>query len=206
MKRLRVGLMELAMVFVVAAQIQAQAISIDFEAFHDKDNLNGVNLGGVTLTNPSGRVEVHENRFGVSSHSPNKAIASPEGLSSVNPMVGVFDYAVEFVSLWGGDEGWRLDEMDSWELLAFDAPAGGNLVGRASSGAWSGSPYRQLAITGDGIWRFEANWTGQQYGIGYDDLQFAFQSEVVPEPASFVMLGMAAVCLLACVWRRRRRR
>jgi hypothetical protein len=205
MKRMKVGLMELAILFTVVAHVQAVTISLDFEEFNDRDNLHGVNLGGVTLTNPSGVVEVHENRFGVSSHSLTKAIASPAGLSSVNPLVGVFDRPVTFVSLWGGDEGWKPDEMDSWDLLAFDAPAGGNLLGRASSGVWSGNPYRQLAITADNIWRFEANWTGQQFGIGYDDLQFEFQSVIVPEPSTFAMLSISAVGLLGCAWCLRRR-
>ena len=69
--------------------------------------------------------------------------------------------------------------MDSWDLLAFDAPAGGNLVGRASSGSWRGSPYRQLSVAAAKILRFEANWTGPQFGIGYDDLRFV----TIPPPS-----------------------
>jgi hypothetical protein len=200
MNPIKVGLMQLAVVLAAGVQIPVAMVTVDFEAFHDFDNLNGVNLGGVTLTNPSGAVEVHQQRFGVFYHSPSKAIASPCGLASVNPLIGVFDRPVSFVSLWGGDAGTYPDEMDAWELLAFDAPSGGRLVGRVSSRLWVGNPYRQLTIAAEKIWRFEANWTGPQYGIGYDDLQF----EVVPEPSALVLVGGGFVVLLAYARRARR--
>ncbi len=182
-----VGLAAPLWIFAFAADVRAGTISIDFEGFSDGANLCGVNLGGVTLTNPSRNVEVYDNRFGVGYHSGTKAIASPDGLASVNPLVGVFDTAVSYVSLWGGDEGWSATEIDSWELLAYDARVGGNVVGRVGSGSWSGAPYRRLNISAATIWRFEAVWTGPQFGIGYDDLVFvtvppAPEPEPQPEP------------------------
>jgi hypothetical protein len=190
-----------AAVCAAATQTEAAMIFIDFEAFNDFDNLNGVNLGGVTLTSPNGQVEVYDARFGVSFHSATKAIASPIACCSVNPLIGVFDCPVTHVSLWGGDAATCPDELDCWELLAFDAPSGGNLVGSTSSGTWVGSPYRQLAITAEEIWRFEAYWTGACSGVGYDDLQF----EIVPEPGSGVLFAMSAVGLTAFARLRRRR-
>jgi len=173
----RIGLVAPLLLVAGAGHVQAATILIDFEQYRDSYNLNGINLGGVTLTNPSGKVEIHDNRFGVGYHSAAKAVASPNGLLSVNPLVGVFDVPVNYVSLWGGDAG-TYAEPDSWELLAYDARSGGSLVGRVGSGSWNGSPYRQLSISGASILRFEAVWTGPQFGIGYDDLSFV----TVPPP------------------------
>jgi hypothetical protein len=184
MKRLTIGVARICLVAPLlmlagVSHIQAATILINFEQFSDGYNLQGINLGGVTLSNPSGKVEIYDDRFGVSSHSGTKAIASLAGVYTVNPLVGVFDQAVSSVSLWGGDEGWSATEMDSWELLAYDARIGGNLVGRVNSGSWRGSPYRQLSISAPSILRFQANWTGSQFGIGYDDLMFV----TVPPPS-----------------------
>jgi len=200
MRRLTIGVARIGLVVSLlllvagAGHIQAATILIDFEQYRDGYNLNGINLGGVTLTNPSGKVEIHDNRFGVGYHSATKAVASPNGLLSVNPLVGVFDVPVSHVSLWGGDAGTYV-ESDSWELLAYNARSGGSLVGRVGSGTWNGSPYRQLSISGTSILRFEAVWTGPQFGIGYDDLTFMTitpppppEPEPEPEPPPITML------------------
>lgn len=190
MRRLIVVLLGVAPAFAGAGQVRAATIRVDFEGYLDGQNLHGINLGGVTLVSPSGRVEVYDNRFGVSYHSATKAVASLSGLASVNPLVGIFDRPVSSVSLWGGDfgtSGGPLPEMDSWRLLAYDAPVGGNLVGSADSGLWTGSPYLQLGASGPSIWRFEAHWTGPQFGMGYDDLVFETISEpppIIPEPSN----------------------
>jgi hypothetical protein len=203
MNRLVLALVGPALALCAVAQAAAEMVTIDFEAFADRANLYGVNLGGVTLTNPSGKVEIFDDRFGVYYHSATKAIASSSGCSSVNPLVGVFDKPVCYVSLWGGDAG-TSPETDSWELLAFDAPVGGNLLGSVASGTWIGNPYRQLSITASGILRFEAYWTGTEMGIGYDDLQFSICSPEVPEPATILLAASGLLCLPAYLWRRRR--
>ena len=89
----------------LAAPAFATTTTIDFEAFDDGQNLNGVNLGGVTITNPSGNVEIYDNRFGVSSNSGTKAIGSFTSTSSINPMIFTFHSAVSFVELFAGDAG-----------------------------------------------------------------------------------------------------
>jgi hypothetical protein len=176
---------------------QAAAVIIDFEAYADGQNLNGVNLGGVTFTAPAGVVEVYDNRFGVSFNSPTKAIANLNpSPAQDNPLVGVFDLPTNFVSLWGGDVG---GDTESWELSAYDAAVGGNLLGTVNSGAWIGSPYRQLSITAPGILRIEARHFGSPFGMGFDDLEF----RPIPEPATWAVCGLALAGL--CGWQVRRK-
>jgi len=185
MKKVKVFLCTLTLVIGIAGA--ANAVLIDFESYADAQNLHGVNLGGVTLTNSSGNVEVFDNRFGVSSHSGTKAIGSFSGAANINPMTGVFDQAVSYVSLWAGDSG---NDTDNWTLNVYDAVVGGTLLGSSNSGNWNGSPYRQLTASIAGIWRFEAIWNGPECcGIGYDDLEFTPSS--VPEPATLLLLGSA---------------
>lgn len=40
---------------------ESSHIIIDFESFTDGQDINGINLGGVTLTNPTGVVEIYAN-------------------------------------------------------------------------------------------------------------------------------------------------
>lgn len=177
---------------LLAAPGVALATTIDFEAFADAQNLHGVNLGGVTVTNPvSMNVEIFDNRFGVAFHSATKAIGSfaTPTASSFNPMVFTFDVAQTMVSLWGGDAG---NDTDSWTLNAYDAAVGGNLVDFAFSGLFDGNPYVQLLVSAPTIWRVEAVWNGPDCcGVGYDDLTFDVDAvDPIPEPATLLLLGL----------------
>lgn len=168
----------------------AHAATINFEAFSDGQNINGLNLGGVTLTATGGVVEIFSNgRFGASFNSPVNAFSTPNGTGT---LTGVFDAPTSFVSLYAGDEG---GDTDSWRLEVFDAVVGGNSLGSLSSGDFSGSPYSLLAITASNILRFEATWTGLVAGVAYDDL--SFDSATVPEPGSLALLGLSLAGLAA---------
>jgi hypothetical protein len=174
----------------------AQAVLIDFAAYADHQNLNGLNLGGVTLTAPSGSVEVFSNRFGLGYHSSTNAVGNfyfSGSADQSNPLTGVFVVPVTMLSLWGGDGG---NDSDSWRLDAYDSLVGGSLVGSVASGTWNGNPYRQLSISYlAGIKRFEAFFTGpSSFGVGYDDLEFT----PVPEPAAALLIIWG---LLLCNWR-----
>jgi hypothetical protein len=158
---------------------------IDFEAYADFQNLNGVNLGGVTLTAPNASVVVFANgRGGVSYKSPVNAIGNFQagGFQQDNPLRGVFDSNVSFVSLWAGDRG---GDLDQWELKVFDAAD--NLLGTATSSITVGDPYEQLTLAFSNIRSFEARHLGPSpIGIGYDDLEF----RSVPEPGTLALLGL----------------
>lgn len=174
----------------------AAATLIDFEAYADAQNLNGINLGGVTLTNPvNGIVEVYDNRFGLSYHSATKVIGSFSGCQSVNPIVGEFDELQGYVSLWAGDGG---IDVERWSLEAFDANWGS--LGVVFSDEWDGSPYTQLRIDAVGIKYFKVCWLGNECGIGFDDLEFG---PAIPEPGTLMMLGAGMLSLAGLAGRRR---
>ena len=176
-------------VVLIMAAATADATLIDFEAYANFQNLHGINLGGVTLTNPTNNiVEIFDNRSDAGYHSPTKVIGSFSSTSkSVNPIVGVFDSPQTYIALWAGDKG---TDDDSWELEAFDSIFGGNSLGLVQSGTWSGDPYRKLEINAANIWRFEVQWTGFHYGIAYDDLEF------IPEPTTICLLMLGGLALL----------
>jgi hypothetical protein len=198
--RARIWLSASVLALAIAAGTPATADAatiIDFDAYADGANLNGVDLGGVVVSNPSGDVEVYaNNRFGVGYHSPLNAIGSFTGNQSINPMVFTFLAPVGFVGLWGGDGG---GDTDNWTLNAYDAAVGGSLVGTANSGNFDGDPYVFLSISAPSILRVEAIWNGPGAGVGYDDL--TFDAAAVPEPTSLLLLGTG---LAAAGWRRRR--
>lgn len=179
----------------------SDAATIDFDSFADAQNIHGLDLGGVTVTNSSGVVEIYANgRFGVSNSSPNNAIGSFDGAAaSINPMVFTFSAPTSFVRLFAGDEG---GDIDSWTLTAFDAVTGGNVLGTVASGDFLGSPYLGLTIFAGSILRAEANWTGT-FGVGFDDLSFDVGVTQVPLPAPLALLGAGLVGLLGVARRRK---
>lgn len=170
----------------IATASNASSVTIDFESFIDQQDIEGVDLGGVTITNPDGPVEIFDDRFGVGSNSGTKAIGSFFGIQSNNPMVFTFASAVSFVEIFAGDAG---GDNDSFRIDLYDAAIGGTLLGSVSSGVFSGNPYQALSFSGAGIQRMEAFWTGTSAGIGYDDL--TFRTAVVPLPASGLLLAAA---------------
>lgn len=181
----------IAAVFIAGAA-SAATTTIDFESFADTQNLNGTDLGGVTITNPSGNVEVYaNNRFGVGSNSGSKAIGSFRGSQSVNPMIFTFSQTVDMVSLFGGDGG---GDDDAWRLDVYDAAVGGNLLGSVATTPYNGTPYQQLSLSFAGILRAEAIWTGPAAGVGFDDLTFN-TAAAVPLPAGGALLlgGLAGL-------------
>ncbi len=175
----------LASFTVIGAASVARADVIDFEQFSHLDNIAGLDLGGVVLTNANGGSVLVEDNTPFGYHSATKSIHP----SPVSTLIGTFTEPVEFVRLWAGDTG---GDEDLWELEAFDA--GHQSLGLVQSGGWDGTPYSELSIAVPGIKSFEARWTGIIQPIGYDDLEF-----YIPAP------GAASLLLLASLGMRRRR-
>jgi len=195
----RLSTMVLAAVLLAVLGGAAQATVIDFEAFANLQNIHGLNVGGVTLSDPyAGSVQVFANRSDALYHSPVSVIVV--GGTGTYPLIGVFDAPQSHVALWAGDGGTPGTDLDQWELEAFDAMAGGNSLGLVQSPLWIGYPYEQLSISAAGIWRFEARFIGPAAGIAYDDLEFS--GAAIPAPGAIV-LGMMGTGLVG--WLRRRR-
>ncbi|MBW2271663.1 MAG: hypothetical protein JRG96_00225 [Deltaproteobacteria bacterium] len=144
-------------------------VVIDFEGFSDGQNLNGVDLGGVTATAASGTVEVYKgNRAGASFQSPDTSVSSQSG-SIGDPITFTFDSLQDGVTLAAGDAG---EDIDRWKLEAFDSVGGLIDSVEENDSSWTGNPYRTLEVSGSGIKTVVASFTGAAAGIAYDDLTF----------------------------------
>jgi uncharacterized repeat protein (TIGR03803 family) len=64
-------------------------------------------------------------------------------------------------------------------------------------GTHGSEPYGSLILSGSTLY-------GMTYGGGANSDGTIFSLNTVPEPSAFVLLGIAAVSLLAYAWRRRR--
>ncbi|NND68457.1 MAG: hypothetical protein HKN19_12790, partial [Halioglobus sp.] len=102
----------LALLFALLLPASVQAALIDFESYAHLQNIHGLNLGGVTATHSGTQVTIFDDDFGAHYKSPTKSVGVIPFTDEFNPLVFTFDAPVNFVSLWGGDDG-GLD-VDSW--------------------------------------------------------------------------------------------
>ncbi|MCF8485740.1 MAG: VPLPA-CTERM sorting domain-containing protein [Rhodobacteraceae bacterium] len=179
-----------------AAHANASVITVNFDSLPDFANINGVDLGGVTVTNPSGHVDVFANRFGVGARSGLNAIGSFTASSSNNPMIFTFASAVSWVELFAGDAGSLTGDLDQWRMDVYDAATGGTLLASLLSPIWIGGPYEGLSFAGAGIRRIEAIWTEPGCcGLGFDDLSFETTAAPPPPPMPAVPLPASGTLL-----------
>ncbi len=161
----------------------ANATLIDFESYDKRQDIKGVNLGGVTLTTSDRKVEI--NRYTNASHSGSRHVETFHGIFD---LIGTFDTEVDYVSLWAGNIDFGKDDNSSikdWTLEVFDFQ---NVsLGSVTHGEWSAaSGYRQLSISAQGIYSFVASSTDSVF---FDDLEFREVGAPVPEPATVLLLG-----------------
>lgn len=173
---------------VLGGMVAASAVTLDFDGLTDGANIHGVNLGGVTFTAPGGVVEVYKDRFGVGYKSAFIAIANLNPAPAQdNPLIGTFDAPVDYVSLWGGDQG---GDEENWTLEAWGP---GGLLASGNSGTWNGAPYRQIALSAPGITYIKAIHGGSSFGVGFDDLEFRWGNQVADTGSTLALLGLALV-------------
>lgn len=175
----------------LAAASHASSTTLDFEGFAVGDDLQGLDLGGVTISSPVGSVLVFDGTSSAGSSSGVRSIASQNIVSDV---IFTFDNAVSFVELFGGD-GPQTSDADTWTFDVYDAQVGGNLLGTLTSSPLV-SGHSSLSFSIAGILRAEAS---SMTRVSYDDLTFGTMSQV-PVPAA-ALLFAPAVALFA---RRRR--
>ena len=186
MKRLLVFLC--AMIFVFGVIGSANAIILDFDSL-PLGNIDGVNLGGVTITTVDGSTIVESNG-GVGYMSALNAITN-SGWVVHNDLVLTFDSLVSSVTLTGGDSG---GDSDQFTLEAYDSVY--NLLGTYTTPIFGGNPYISGVGPMQDFYTANISFAGTKYvhvtdvmvnGIGIDDLEF--DGAAVPIPSAILLLG-----------------
>lgn len=190
----------LAFVFnlgLTLSTVDAAPILIDFDGFASGTNIDGMNLGGVTITSADGTT-IASGAHGVGSISPPNS-AQNDDFAKTNPLVLTFDGLVSSVTLTGLDVG---GDFDKFQLQAFDSM--NMLIATFTTpvfgGNSSGIDAYTATITAPGIKRVEFS-ALINAGLGIDDLQF---TEEVPEPASLAFWSILGTAGIAG-WRRMRK-
>jgi hypothetical protein len=173
----------------------AAAVVIDFDSLTPQvvlnGNIEGVNLGGVTITSAfQGTTVVSD--FGIGYRSPSNAITNI-GFVTYNPMTFVFDDVLHSVGFTGGDRGgdtdqFTVDLFDSANALlqTFTTPVfGGNLLDPNIM-----VDYYTVNFPIDGIKTMVVR-NAINAGIGIDNLEFT----PIPEPATMLLVGSGLVGL-----------
>ena len=179
-----------AITFSIAGN--AHATIIGFDIFSDGQNINGINLGGVTITAPDQVVTVFANGNGGTGYVSQYNCIGPSYWTAGKTLMLTFDALVNNVSIVGGDVG---GDTDHWTMEAFDGSM--NSLGLADTGVFSGADpvnpltttfgdYRTLSVSYSGIKYVEL--TQVTWGIAFDNLNFN-GGDQVPIPGAVLLLG-----------------
>jgi len=179
----------MAMFFLVSS---SHATLWDFNSLTGGTNINGVNLGGVTITAPDSYVGVIADYQTFSGTPSIHASSWSAGMT----LTMTFDSLVKSVSIYGGDYG---GDSDWFSMKAYNAL--GNQIAFADTGSFSGidpihtvagwaGDYRYLAVSADDIKSVVL--TQVTWGCMWDNLD----TTPVPVPAAFWLLGSGLLGLV----------
>lgn len=190
-------------IFLVITASPGNATFINFDSYDPDTNIDGLNLGGVTITSLSGSTFIAGTpSYGVGYRSPSNAITNT-GFITDNSMTFTFDYVVNFIEFTGGDMG---GDIDQFYVDFFDNDS--NILSTIDTGFFGGNPV-DTAIMVD-FYTVNINQEGIKYfvvrdainaGIGIDDLTFT--ASTVPEPTTMVLVAAGLVGLLGVTRRNR---
>jgi hypothetical protein len=163
----------------------ASAVLIDFDSLGSGVNIDGMNLGGVTLTTLDGSTQTVSNG-GVGYISAPNAVTT-NGFMQANFLNMTFDALVSSVTVTGGDRG---GDTDQFQMRAYSDL--NVLLGTITSPVFGGNPlggpemqdFFTLTIAFPDMRRVEVQ-SLINAGIGIDNLQFS-----VPEPGTLALLGL----------------
>ena len=137
-------------------------------------NIDGENLGGVTLTSPDGSTRVVSDE-GIGYRSPFNAVTNVRFLTQ-NPLTLTFDFPVSAVTLTGGDRGFDLDQFT---VTAFNEAD--EVLESVTTPVFGGNPRREemvdfyeVTLQAPNIKRVVVR-AERQYGIGIDDVIVTIQ-------------------------------
>ena len=169
----------------------AGAVIINFDNIAPGTIIDGVNLGGLTISSAPGSTMV-ANDFGVGWASPFHAIVNFNafgGLDGCTTQPLFITYAIpqSSISLTGGDKG---GDLDQFTVTAFDVA--NNIIGVVLTPVFGGNAIHPFAMVDS----FTVNMTipgiktvvvsnAINFGIGLDNLQFC----EVPLPPSVLLLA-----------------
>ena len=194
MKKHYVMTVLMVLMAMLILSVSSHAAMWDFNSLAGGTNINGVNLGGVTITASDNYVGVI-NDYQTFSASPSICASS---WSAGKTLTLTFDSLVKSVSIYGGDYG---GDSDRFSMTAYDTL--GNMLVSADTGSFSGidplytvggwsGDYRYLSIGANNIKSVVL--TQVTWGCIWDNL--STETSAVPVPAAFWLLGSGLLGLI----------